>query len=112
MMRSAVFKGLAGTALITGFYFAVLSAVSGWAFARSQFAADWYWIIGLALGCCSHYLINILPIIGVAGFAALIAQYQRELFLVSLGMNVLGIGYLVQKLTVFRAVDNNTVRHA
>src|SRR3989338_6149551 len=32
------------------------------------------------ISCCSHYLINILPIIGIAGIVTLITQYQIELF--------------------------------
>lgn len=32
------------------------------------------------ISCCAHYLVNILPILGVTGFVTLIAQYQIQLF--------------------------------
>ena len=54
---------------------------------------------GIAMiACCSHYLVNILPIIGISGFLAVIGQYQTELFLVGLVSNLAGIGYLTNKL--------------
>lgn len=49
------------------------------------------------VSCCAHYLVNILPIVGVSGFAALIGQYQTELFVVGLISNLLGIGYMFNK---------------
>lgn len=36
--------------LLLGVYFAVLSLVSGWSFAQSQFVQFWYFIVSLALG--------------------------------------------------------------
>lgn len=53
---------------------------------------------GAMLACCAHYLINILPIVGISGLAVFLGQYQDELFLVSLIFNLIGIGYLVNKL--------------
>lgn len=35
---------------------------------------------GAMLACCTHYLANILPVIGAAGIVTLAAQYQVELF--------------------------------
>lgn len=48
--------------------------------------------------CCSHYLVNIIPLIGIAGFAAVIGQYQTEFFLIGLISNLAGLGYLLWKL--------------
>lgn len=50
------------------------------------------------ISCCAHYLVNILPIIGISGLAMLIGQYQREIFLVSLLFNLAGLGYMIKKL--------------
>ena len=50
------------------------------------------------VSCCAHYLANVLPIIGVSGLAAIIGQYQTELFLVGLISNILGIAYLGGKV--------------
>lgn len=53
---------------------------------------------GAMLVCCAHYLVNILPIVGISGLAVFLGQYQEELFLVSLIFNLIGIGYLSNKL--------------
>lgn len=50
------------------------------------------------VSCCAHYLVNILPVIGVSGLAAVIGQYQTELFWLGLISNILGIAYLVRKV--------------
>lgn len=54
------------------------------------------------ISCCSHYLINILPIIGIAGAVSLIFQYQIQLFWVGVGANFLGILYMVSKIYKFK----------
>jgi len=46
------------------------------------------------VSCCSHYLINILPILGVTGFLAVVAEYQIELFWLGLIFNAAGILYV------------------
>ena len=53
------------------------------------------------ISCCSHYLINILPIIGIAGIVTLITQYQIELFWVGILANLIGIGYITNKIIQF-----------
>ncbi len=50
MIFKPIIKGLAGTAALLGIYFSVLSLVSGWTFAQSQFSDFWYFIIPLAIG--------------------------------------------------------------
>ena len=54
------------------------------------------------ISCCSHYLANILPIIGLSGFLALVGQYQIELFWLGLLANLAGIGYLSGKIVKFQ----------
>ena len=49
ILKSILYGILAGGVLL-GVYFAVLTLVSGWSFAQSQFASFRYFIIGLALG--------------------------------------------------------------
>lgn len=46
------------------------------------------------VSCCSHYLVNILPILGVTGFLAVVAEYQVELFWLGLVFNAAGILYV------------------
>lgn len=50
------------------------------------------------LACCTHYLVNILPIVGISGLAAVVGEYQTWLFGVGAAANIVGIGYLVKKL--------------
>ena len=46
------------------------------------------------VSCCAHYLTNILPILGVTGILAVVAEYQVELFWVGLAFNAAGILYV------------------
>ena len=53
------------------------------------------------ISCCSHYLLNLLPIIGVSGLIALIAQYQIEIFWLGLAFNLAGVGYMANRVIKF-----------
>lgn len=54
---------------------------------------------GIAMvACCSHYLVNIIPFIGIAGITAVIGQYQTEFFAIGAISNIIGVGYLTAKL--------------
>lgn len=46
------------------------------------------------VSCCTHYLVNLLPILGVAGVVTFVAQYQIELFWVGILFNLGGIFYI------------------
>lgn len=50
------------------------------------------------VSCCAHYLTNILPIMGVTGFLAVVADYQIELFWLGLAFNVAGILFISSKV--------------
>ena len=50
------------------------------------------------VSCCAHYLANILPILGVTGFLAVVAEYQIELFWLGLVFNAAGIMYVASKV--------------
>ena len=54
------------------------------------------------ISCCAHYLVNLMPILGVTGLVTFVAQYQVELFWVGLASNVFGIGYMVTRITKFK----------
>lgn len=53
------------------------------------------------ISCCAHYLTNVLPVLGVAGFMTLVAQYQTELFWLGLASNGAGIVYIGSKVIKF-----------
>lgn len=50
------------------------------------------------VSCCAHYLTNILPILGVTGFLAVVAEYQVELFWIGLAFNAAGVVYILSKV--------------
>jgi len=50
------------------------------------------------ISCCAHYLVTILPVLGVTGFITLVAQYQIQLFWLGLAFNLAGILYIAPKL--------------
>lgn len=53
------------------------------------------------ISCCAHYLVNLVPILGVTGVATFATQYQVGLFWVGLAFNVAGISYMAQRLSKF-----------
>lgn len=54
------------------------------------------------ISCCAHYLANIVPILGVAGFLSIVAQYQVKLFWIGLLFNLLGIVYVTSRIIKFK----------
>lgn len=50
------------------------------------------------ISCCTHYLANMVPILGATGLVALVGQYQVELFWVGLAFNLAGVLYIGTKL--------------
>ena len=136
MIKKSILFGMLGMLGLLGFYFVVLTLVSGQQFALQQFDDNWYYVLALSAGfgiqiglyaylrqtvrhqdstgkvvavsgttstvamisCCSHYLVNILPIIGIAGLVSLVSQYQIQLFWFGLAANLLGIFYLFNKI--------------
>jgi len=49
-IKIPLLKGLVGFFSILGFYFLIVSLLSGWEFAVSQFEANWYWLLALTVG--------------------------------------------------------------
>ena len=43
------------------------------------------------LACCAHHLVNLLPLVGLSAAAVFLNAYKTPLFLVGIGMNVIGI---------------------
>ncbi|OGZ06767.1 MAG: hypothetical protein A3C93_02420 [Candidatus Lloydbacteria bacterium RIFCSPHIGHO2_02_FULL_54_17] len=135
--QKSIGYGLGAALLLLGAYFAILTMVSGWSFAQSQFAAYWYFVVSLVVGfgvqvalyqhiknlvqsgagmgkvvgvsgttsgvamvsCCAHYLVNLVPILGVTGLMAFVAQYQVGLFWVGILSNIAGIGYMANRIS-------------
>lgn len=53
------------------------------------------------VSCCTHYLVNIVPLLGIGVFASFIGQYQKEFFWVGIVFNLAGISYIAYKLNQF-----------
>ncbi len=136
MLIKPVITGAVAAILMLAVYFIVLTLVSGWEFARTQFAAYWYFVSALTIGfgiqiglyshlrrvtrhadasgkvvtvagatstgamisCCTHYLTNVLPVLGATGLVALVAQYQTQLFWVGILFNLAGMLYIGRKV--------------
>jgi Cu+-exporting ATPase len=56
---------------------------------------------GAMISCCAHYLVNILPILGVTGLVSIVSQYQVHLFWVGLIFNIAGIAYISRRVIMF-----------
>lgn len=140
IIKKAVIYGIIGSLILFGFYFSLLTMLSGLAFAKGQFKDYWYYIIPLSVGfgaqiglftylknaihakgqstkviavtgttstlsmisCCAHYLVNLIPVLGVTGFIAFIAQYQIQLFWLGLISNLFGILYITSRILKFK----------
>ena len=54
------------------------------------------------ISCCTHYLVNLLPVLGVAGVVTFVAAYQVELFWVGILFNLGGIFYIANRIMKFK----------
>jgi Cu+-exporting ATPase len=135
-----VLCGIFASTILLVVYFVVLTLVSGWSYALSQFAMYWYYIISLVVGfgiqivlyqyikalvhegrgmgkvvgvsgttstaamisCCAHYLVNLVPILGITGLATFVSQYQIKIFWIGLAFNIFGIVFISNKIIKFK----------
>jgi len=54
------------------------------------------------VSCCAHYLVNLVPILGVTGLVTFVAEYQVELFWVGLLFNLFGIAFIINRIIKFK----------
>ena len=54
------------------------------------------------ISCCAHYLVNLVPILGITGLATFVAQYQTKIFWVGLAFNIFGIAFISNKIIKFK----------
>ena len=50
------------------------------------------------LACCVHHLVDALPLVGLSAAAVFLNAYKTPLFLVGIGMNVIGIVVIARQL--------------
>lgn len=53
------------------------------------------------VSCCTHYLANILPVIGISGVAGFAGQYQTRIFWVGLAFNLAGMIFISSRIIKF-----------
>ncbi len=54
------------------------------------------------ISCCAHYLVNLVPILGVTGLVTFVAQYQVKLFWMGIFFNVAGVVYMINRIIKFK----------
>ncbi len=54
------------------------------------------------VSCCTHYLVNIIPVIGLSGVSAFVGRYQVPIFWLGLAFNLAGIAFLVRRVMLAR----------
>lgn len=54
------------------------------------------------VSCCTHYLANLLPVLGATGIVSLVSQYQVEFFWAGIAANLAGIVYIGRRLLTHR----------
>ena len=53
------------------------------------------------ISCCTHYIANLVPMLGTVGAVTFVAQYQGEFFWVGLLFNLGGIFYIANRIIKF-----------
>lgn len=53
------------------------------------------------VSCCTHYLVNLLPVLGATGLVSFVGQYQVELFWFGIASNLAGIAYIGRRVASF-----------
>lgn len=56
------------------------------------------------ISCCTHYLANLIPVLGIVGAVTFVTQYQVELFWVGLLFNIGGIIYMGSRIVKFQQI--------
>lgn len=51
---------------------------------------------GSMIACCSHFLLNAIPIIGFSGIAVFLTAYQKWFLGAGIIANLLGIGFMLR----------------
>ncbi len=53
---------------------------------------------GSMIACCSHYLLNIIPLVGITGlsvFTSFLMTYQKVFFSIGIASSVIGIAFML-----------------
>ena len=78
-----------------GMQIGLYSSIKHNAMINSEIAASGSISGGSMVACCSHFLLNVIPIIGLSGLATFLMSYQKVFFSIGIVSNVIGIGILL-----------------
>ena len=92
-----------GFGIQVGLYFYLKSAIKQNASPRILAVSGTTSAVAM-ISCCSHYLVNLLPILGAVGIITIISQYQVQLFWVGLAFNLTGIVYIGNRVYRFSKI--------
>ena len=53
------------------------------------------------VSCCTHYLVNLLPVLGATGLVSFVGEYQVQLLWFGIVSNVAGIAYIGRRVASF-----------
>ena len=59
------------------------------------------------ISCCAHYLVNLIPILGITGLVTFVAQYQIKLFWLGIAFNIFGIIFMANRIIKIRQNGKN-----
>lgn len=88
----------AGFGLQVALYFRLRELIQHGGGSGTVMAASGTTSTAAMISCCTHYLVNIAPVLGATGLVTLAAQYQVEFFWLGLFFNALGIVYIGNRL--------------
>ena len=60
---------------------------------------------GSMVACCSHYLLNLLPIIGITGLTSFLMIYQKAFFSIGILSSIFGIGLMLNHRNKMKGVN-------
>ena len=58
---------------------------------------------GSMIACCAHHITEVLPFLSVGGLSMFFTNYQRELLIISVSVNWIGVIYMYKKLRSLNA---------
>lgn len=91
-----------GFGIQIGLYVYLRNLISGGAGSGKVLGATGAVSTAAMVSCCTHYIANLLPILGAAGAVTFAAQYQIELFWVGLLFNIGGIFYIASRIYKYK----------
>lgn len=54
--------------------------------------------------CCAHHLVDVMPILGVSGLAIFLGEYQKQLLILGVVMNFIGVGIMIRMVNKIKQI--------